>query len=260
MRDPVDEVASRSYLQKLLRATSVYAVWDDHEVINNFDRTNALMPAGREAFFRYWPIDSHPLVTGTRSHRLYRSFRWGNHLELFIIDTRQYRDPNRDVEEDKTMLGEAQRNWLKDSLASSDATFKVIASSTTMGIESGDGWTNSGNGYENELYDLFNHISSEEIKNVIVTSGDIHTAQVASFDSNGDVVRDFIEASAGPIGAPGPTPKEYHEPFNPLSFFERGNDFYNFGVLQVDEQGKHIWVEIRHENGKIAFSRKFNAA
>ena len=63
---------------------------------------------------------------------LYRSLRWGRHLELFVLDTRSYRDPNSALDsqqQPKTMLGSEQLAWLKDGLASSSATWKVIVSS-----------------------------------------------------------------------------------------------------------------------------------
>src|SRR5215207_6657570 len=49
----------------------------------------------------------------------------------------------------KTMLGREQLTWLKESLAASDATWKVIVSSVPMSIPTGfpvsggrDGWAN----------------------------------------------------------------------------------------------------------------------
>ncbi len=93
MRDPPAEIADRSNLMRLLESTSVYTVWDDHEVINNFaGPIEPLMPEGRRAFEEYWPLDRGGRGKGYE-HRLYDSFRWGEHMELFILDTRQYRDP-----------------------------------------------------------------------------------------------------------------------------------------------------------------------
>src|SRR3989441_167097 len=78
-------------LQELLRATSVDAIWDDHEVRNDFSGpTEPLMPTGRRAFLEYWPI----VPPGDEPTRLYRKVRWGRLLEVFILDTRQYRSPN----------------------------------------------------------------------------------------------------------------------------------------------------------------------
>ena len=69
-----------------------------------------------------------------------------------MLDTRQYRDANiadDSADRPKTMLGREQLTWLKESLAASDATWKVIVSSVPMSIPTGfpasggrDGWAN----------------------------------------------------------------------------------------------------------------------
>lgn len=259
MRHPDPAVAERTHLKSLLKSTSVYPMWDDHEVFNNFDRTHSLLPAGREVFREYWPIDDHQSVTGADPHRLYRSFRWGQHAELFILDTRQYRDPSHVSHDERSMLGHDQLAWFKSALESSNATFKIVASSTTMGIVSGDGWAQAGNGYETELFDILGFLDDQSIRNVLVLSGDIHKAQVASYDPNEDYVWEFYEASAGPLGAPGGEPHTYYEPLNPTAYFDRGNNFFNYGVIKVDESGEYLWIEIRYESGKIAFSKRIPA-
>ena len=83
-------------------STSYVGVWDDHEVVNDFGPLNDtrstppytagvhLLPIGLEAFLDYTPI----AVAANTPKRLYRSLRWGKHLELFVLDTRQYRDAN----------------------------------------------------------------------------------------------------------------------------------------------------------------------
>ncbi|NJN37056.1 MAG: hypothetical protein HC794_08360 [Nitrospiraceae bacterium] len=84
-------------LQRFLRTVPVYAMWDDHEVRDNFSGPfDPHMPAGRQAFREYWPISSPE----EEPNRLYRSVRYGADLELFILDTRQYRSRN----EDRTVL------------------------------------------------------------------------------------------------------------------------------------------------------------
>jgi alkaline phosphatase D len=76
-------------LENLLRGTSVYAAWDDHEVVNDFagatvDR--AMFEAGRQAF-REWM----PLAGDDTPERMYRSVRWGRDAELILLDARSFR-------------------------------------------------------------------------------------------------------------------------------------------------------------------------
>ena len=66
-------------------------------------------------------------VAADDPQRLYRTVRAGADLEVFILDTRQYR--SRNAEQDgpaKTMLGEQQLQWLLSGLTESTATWKVI--------------------------------------------------------------------------------------------------------------------------------------
>ena len=82
---------NRSYraLRDLLASTPVFVTWDDHEVVNDFDGQTvepARTRAGRQAFGEYFPLTN--LEDGMR---LYRSFRWGDTAEFFLLDGRQYR-------------------------------------------------------------------------------------------------------------------------------------------------------------------------
>ncbi len=117
-------------VQELFRLTSVYAIWDDHEVRNDFSGpSEPLMPAGRRAFLDYWPI----VPPAAEPTRLYRKLRWGRLLEVFILDTRQYRSPNTDLDgPGKTMLGAAQRRWLVDNVTTSTAVWKIVVSSVPL--------------------------------------------------------------------------------------------------------------------------------
>ncbi|MCO5317967.1 MAG: alkaline phosphatase D family protein [Microthrixaceae bacterium] len=105
-------------------------VWDDHEFADNYDRVRITEESERaaaayRAWFEYmpvWPID------GTRIHR---GLRFGNLAHVSLLDTRQYRDANPEAdmlqvtsvppasvvhEPDRTLLGTAQRDWLRESL------------------------------------------------------------------------------------------------------------------------------------------------
>lgn len=255
MRDPPSEVAEQTYLQELLESTSVYTVWDDHEVINNFaGPIEPLMPDGRRAFREYWPLDRDTDARPGDSNRFYDSFRWGKHVELFIIDTRQYRDPN--VEHDsKTLLGDEQLKWLKDGLSDSDATWKLLASPAPLGHPS-DSWATpvDRTGYEAELLELINHIQTEPVSNLVVIAGDIHKSVVGAYDPNDDGEFEFFEAIAGPLGAPAGLPDDLYSPLNPTEFFSKG-EYTNFGTIEVDESGDELTIGIYDEEGTEQFSK-----
>lgn len=260
MRVPPEQVADRTNLRMLLEATAVYSIWDDHEVENNFAGTiEPLMPSGRRAFFEYWPIDQNQKVTPKASGRLYRSFRWGAHLELFVLDTRQYRDPNLDLE-GKSLLGRDQMEWLKSSLTDSDATWKVIATPAPMGHPS-DSWATEAErtGYEVELLELVTHINGEDISNVIAIAADAHHSQVGAYDPDDDGEFEFYEAIAGPLGAHPGTPDDLYGPLNPTEFFAKG-DYFNFGTVSVDQSGETLTIGIYDETGEEEFTKTIKAS
>ena len=76
-------------LRALRADTGLYSHWDDHEFVNDFSRAEsgaAVYRAGVAAFTDYAPV-RYRSATG-----LYRRFRWGRHLEVFLLDQRSFRD------------------------------------------------------------------------------------------------------------------------------------------------------------------------
>ena len=75
-------------LQKLRASAGLYSHWDDHEFINDFSKPEhgeEIYRAGVQAFRDYSPV-AYSSATG-----LYRTVRWGRHLELFFLDERSFR-------------------------------------------------------------------------------------------------------------------------------------------------------------------------
>jgi alkaline phosphatase D len=71
------------------------------------------------------PNTLHPLT--------YRTYRVNDLLQIWLLEGRDHRDPNTDPPRpDKTLWGEEQKAWLKETLLASDATFKILISPTPM--------------------------------------------------------------------------------------------------------------------------------
>lgn len=257
-------------LQRLLQSTGYVGVWDDHEVVNDAGPLNDtrdtppytpgvhLLPIGLEAFLDYTPIAIAP----NTPKRLYRSLRWGKHLELFVLDTRQYRDANiasDSADRPKTMLGREQLTWLKESLAASDATWKVIVSSVPMSIPTGfpaangrDGWANfdQTTGFEHELLDILRFLAGRPKLNTLWITTDVHFAEAfryRPFPANPAFV--VHELASGPLNA-GIFPNfDFDTTLNPQRLFgprpaaqattyEQAKDGFNFGTVEVDRRGR----------------------
>jgi alkaline phosphatase D len=209
--------------QTLLARVPYVAVWDDHEVVNDFGPTSdrpswggemlkslRLLPIGLRAFLAYNPIVESPETPG----RLYRALRFGPHLELYLLDTRQYRDPSErpdDPAAPKTMLGREQLTWLEAKLAASDATWRVIVSSVPLALPTGarpergrDGWAgyDTQTGYELELIEIVRTLHELGARNVLWLTTDVHFAAVfrhAPFPD--DPLFRIHEVAVGPLSA-----------------------------------------------------------
>lgn len=271
--------------RRLLARVPYYAVWDDHEVVNDFGplhdtRANPpytpgarLLPLGLDAFLDYNPIAEDPATP----KRLYRRVRWGKHVELFLLDTRQYRDANLALdgaERPKTMLGREQLTWLKEGLTASDATWKIIASSVPMSIPTGfppangrDGWADfdQDTGFEHELLDILRFMKDNGVRNVAFITTDVHFATVFRYRPFADDPSFTVhELVTGPLNAGLFPNRAYDETLNPERLFFYGPDapiatweaaepWMNFGLAEVDATGR-LTLSVRDVAGESLYA------
>jgi alkaline phosphatase D len=250
-----EDPAVRAFLER----TSVSAIWDDHEVRNDFAGPSApLMPVGRQAFLDWWPILPPPEEPG----RLYRSLRWGRLLEVFILDTRQYRSDNTEPDgPDKTMLGAEQRRWLIDRVGASAATWKVVVTSVPLSVPTGrrhrDSWSSAsvwglpeeGAGFATERDAILGALRARGVKNLVFVAGDVHHAEVARHrPAEGFVIHELI---AGPLSAPFGRPRPLDMGLGAHSLFARSG-VNNFGEVTVDGGG--FTVRILDEEATVLFT------
>jgi len=183
-------------LRRLHAAFPMVAIWDDHEVQNNYangapdggltlrsDYSRARRDASYEAFF-----ESMPVFPRGRS-RIYRTQRHGRAVELLMLDERQYRDdqpcgdriahPCRSWDRPRKLLGGRQLAFLEGNLSASPAAWKVIGGQSLMmpnRVHDGqyarfDSWQ----GYPQEREHLLQHIAQSGVRDVVFLSGDVHT-------------------------------------------------------------------------------------
>jgi alkaline phosphatase D len=175
-------------LRAYVASAATWVVWDDHEVANNFDSRHPRLATGRTALLEYWPIRTPP----GEPTRLYRSLRWGLTAEIFILDTRQYRTPSAAPDDpEKTMLGPAQKHWLLDGLARSEAAIKIVASTVTLRYAGRDSWE----GYDRERDEILRAVRDQRIQNVIFLAADVHYAALIQHPEG------VYEAISGPLAA-----------------------------------------------------------
>jgi len=191
-----------SGLRNMLQQYPIIQIWDDHEIANNswYSGAENHNPTtqgdwyarkrnAKKAIFEWNPI--RPIATGNDTI-IHRNFKWGNLLNLIMLDTRfegrdsslgqnisttnaYLTDPNRN------MLGPIQLNWLKNQLSDTTVQWRIVGSQVmiapltinlllTKNILNGDQW----DGYPAERKRVLDHIAVNNIKDVVFLSGDIH--------------------------------------------------------------------------------------
>lgn len=83
-------------LRNLLAATSIYAVWDDHEIYNDYAGQSvdpARYAAGRRAFLDYMPVPELGALSddACAGDSLFHVEHWGAQADLIFLDTRSCR-------------------------------------------------------------------------------------------------------------------------------------------------------------------------
>ena len=291
-RGQVEDVYSAHWLynradpafQAFLRVTPMYVQWDDHEVINDFGGPwSAYPPAPTRAGYRNIVavgrktlFDFHPLARHEQEpERIYRSFRWGRDVELFILDARSYRSENRlgDLPEAaKTLLGGEQLAWLKRGLGGSSATWKIVSSDVPLSAPTGgnadeygrDAWANgrgptfsASTGFERELLDLLQSIDANDVRNVVFITTDVHFAAQLRYDVDVDEDGDrlvYHELVSGPLSAiRAPAPPAFDPTLHPVVLYAEG-DIFNFGTVRIGDGSPdppHLWTDIRDDRGRV---------
>jgi alkaline phosphatase D len=120
----------------------------------------------------------------------YRTFRWGQDVQIWLVEGRDYRDANMDPDgPDKSIWGEEQMAWFKETVQASDATFRILISPTpVVGPDNDDKYDSHANpiwSYEGD--ELREFMAMQE--NMIVICGDRHWQYVSEHDDTG--VREY---------------------------------------------------------------------
>ncbi len=168
-------------LQPLLASTHHYAIWDDHDYgPNDHDRSFWNKETTLEAFKLFW---GNPAYGVAGLNGITGQAQWGD-VEIFLLDNRYNRTPNARKTQTRTILGEAQFQWLIDALVTSKATFKLIAIGGQV-LNSVAEYETYENVAPEEKARLIQTITDEGIKGVIFLDGDRHHTELSKLDRTG---------------------------------------------------------------------------
>ena len=188
--------------------------FDDHEVVNNWAGDTAedtprseLFLLRRAAAFQAWyehlPLRRAQLPRGA-DVQAYRRFLVGDLIAVNVLDTRQYRSPQacaqgprvqadcaEALEARRTMLGSAQERWLYDGFRSAKARWTLLAQQVPVArsdrnpdpnvfAPSLDKWDGAVPARDR----LFGAVESAKLRNLVVTTGDVHQNWAAELRKN----------------------------------------------------------------------------
>lgn len=168
-------------LQPVLGGMHHYAIWDDHDYgPNDSDRSFRDKHLTLEAFRLFWgnPTVGLPGAGGGVTTR----FQWQD-VEFFLLDNRWFRSPNHRRTGPRTVLGEVQREWLIDALASSEAPFKfvVIGGQVLNPVARWEAYAT----FAEEREWLLRRLDEERIPGVLFLTGDVHHTLLTRLDRPG---------------------------------------------------------------------------
>ncbi|MFF4155532.1 alkaline phosphatase D family protein [Streptomyces sp. NPDC001678] len=224
-------------LQAVHHAHPMVAIWDDHEFANDAWSGGAenhtpgaegawadRVAAAKRAYFEWMPV--RPSVEGTT----YRRLRFGKLADLHLLDLRSFRSQQvkpgsgKVDEPGRTITGRVQLDWLKEGLASSDTTWRLVGNpvmispvafgalpahllepvAKLLGLPAGglavntDQW----DGYTEDRRELIDHLERRAIRNTVFLTGDIHMAwandvpkRAATYPLSSSVATEFVVTS-----------------------------------------------------------------
>ncbi|OLP18147.1 hypothetical protein BST81_14110 [Leptolyngbya sp. 'hensonii'] len=234
-------------LQRLHEQFAFIAIWDDHEFANDAyrqysidtpDESQNRNPRRRRAANRAWAEyipaapDFEPDEGAIDSIQIYRSFVFGDLMELVMTDERLYRDgPPCGLQEQPTatnlearyftpgcanlknparsMLGKTQRQWFLSKMVKSTRTWKIWGnevmtlqfkikaqfSQALFGIPLDLFFTlDQWDGYPAERQFIFSLLDKAGVKNFVTITGDLHTF-IAGYQ-----LLNFDDPTSKPIG------------------------------------------------------------
>lgn len=184
-------------LEPLLRSTPQLATWDDHDFgYNNSDGASPYKQDALQVFRNFW---ANPGYGEAANPGVYFKQHYGG-VDFFVLDGRYHRDATDKTDDaGKTMLGAAQKAWLKRELKASRTPFKVLAIgggwSSAENEKGGDSW----GVYLTERNEIFDFIRDQDIGGVVCISGDSHMGELNCIPRSEQGGYDFYDFCSSPL-------------------------------------------------------------
>lgn len=269
-------------LQAAHAAMPWIVTWDDHEVDNDWagSQSERLDPrflqrraAAFQAFVEHMPLPASIRRSLGDSLQLYTQCAFGGLANFFVLDDRQYRNPQPCPDEAKgggstvfttsdcpaldsealTMLGDAQERWLGQQLKASRAQWNVVVQQTLVSpmdnspAAGNQVWTDGWDGYPVARRRLLEQLARPTLRNPLVIGGDVHAAVVCDVkrDARADSMVVAAEVCGTSIASQGWPQAHYDElrPVNPHLQHVR-SDQRGYALFELNRKDAQVALRV----------------
>lgn len=234
--DAMDKQLTQPAQQELYLHTPVAYVWDDHDFGGDGSNGESAARPAAAASYRY-SVPHYALPDDDGA--IYQSFDVGR-VRFILTDTRSQRSPQGAPDDaSKTMLGADQKAWFKQELLEANGRYPLIVWVNpdpwiAEPVAGGDNW----GGYTTERRELADFIAANNIKGLVMLSGDAHMLGIDDGTNS-----DYSTSKSGgfPVFHAAPLDKRTSlkgGPFSEGVSLESGQ----FGLMTVTDRGSAIDV------------------
>lgn len=235
----------------------LYATWDDHESADNayFDpweisaEDEQKLLNAHQAWYKVMPIDA---MTPDESP-VWRGFRWGQTLELLLLDCRYELTPDR-------LMSEEQLQWLLERVEASPCRwiciatpkpFAAITIESELSQDNADRWENFPSDREH-LTQLLDDLGR---RNVVFVTGDIHMNYLGRASVSGTTPSEQAWEICTTSGNANPLAEDLS-----ADQFEFVSSAPHFPVLTFDPDLDTVHVAFHGVDGTVSFERTLDGA
>lgn len=190
MRQKWHEQFIQPRFRDLFATVPTFWMVDDHDYrIDDCDNSEDYLPLPKTA--QQILLEQLPYaLAGEWAAKTYRTHRVSKDLQIWMPENRFYRSPNKMPDGPaKSIWGDQQCEWLKQTLLASDATYKILISPTPMvgpdDLRKKDNHCNIGGfRHERDVFFKFLETNGLDQENFFIVCGDRHW-QYHAVDSSG---------------------------------------------------------------------------
>ena len=274
-------------LQRLLRGSAIYGIWDEHD-FGSADAGGGMGADGtvegfvftkesRAAFIRYWP---NPDYGTPETPGVFYNVTLGD-VDFFVLDNRTFRTPPMRLAQGAStmpggkgaetpaadpvvpsvMLGAGQLAWLKAALTQSNATFKIVACGCPLlpTYRPERTWA----AYPEERSAFFTWLRGSKISGVVMITGggggERFGSELSALTPPEKAVTEYplYDLTCAPLAVPAALPAKDDTLENPMREGPAVSGINTFGTLDFGgpKSKRHLTMRVRDAEGKTRLEK-----